>query len=93
MDSLKAADGQTFPWKTSIGLILIEHRMIREGEELQANGQTFVGPLLYVSRSRLKHNAILNRAGRYGSAQAHTFCPTFYRKTLRWILNPGSLLL
>jgi len=61
--SLKAADGQTFPWKTSIGLILIEHRMIREGEELQANGQTFVGPLLFVSRSRLKHIAILTEPG------------------------------
>lgn len=61
--SLKAADGQTFPWKTSIGLILIEHRMIREGEELQANGQTFAGPLLYVSRSRLKHIAILTEPG------------------------------
>lgn len=63
VSSLSAEEGQTFPWKTSIGLILIEHRMIREGEELQANGQTFVGPLLYVSRSRLKHIAILTEPG------------------------------
>jgi len=61
--SLSAEEGKTFPWKTSIGLILIEHRMIREGEELQANGQTFVGPLLFVSRSRLKHIAILTEPG------------------------------
>lgn len=63
VESLSAAEGQTFPWKTSIGLILLEHRMIRDGEELQANGQTFTGPLLFVSRSRLKHIAILTEPG------------------------------
>ena len=62
-DSREITTGRTFPWKPSIGLILLDWRMIREGESLFANGRTFTGPLLFVTRSRLKHIAIVTEPG------------------------------
>lgn len=62
-DTREITRSKKFPWKTSIGLILLEWKMIREGETLRANGRNFDGPLLFVTRSKLKHIAILSEPG------------------------------
>ena len=62
-DSHEITTGRTFPWKPSVGLCLLEWRMVREGEEIFVNGQTFEGPFLLVTRSALKHIAIVTEPG------------------------------
>lgn len=62
-DSREITTGRTFPWKPSVGLCLLEWRMIREGETVSANGRTFEGPFLLVTRSSLKHIAIVTEPG------------------------------
>jgi hypothetical protein len=62
-ETREITSSKRFPWKTSIGLILLEWEIVREGQTLQANGRTFEGPVLFVSRSKLKHIAILSEPG------------------------------
>lgn len=62
-DSREITTGKTFPWKPSVGLVLIEWRLVREGETLRANGRIFQGPVLHVTKSRLKHIAIVTEPG------------------------------
>ncbi len=43
-----------FPWQSSIGAIPLKVKKIRSGETVQANGQTFQGPLVLVVESKLR---------------------------------------
>jgi hypothetical protein len=62
-DSREITTGRTFPWKPSVGLCLLEWRMVREGETVFVNGRNFDGPFLLVTRSSLKHIAIVTEPG------------------------------
>ena len=62
-DSREITTGRTFPWKPSVGLCLLEWRMVREGETTTVNGRSFEGPFLLVTRSALKHIAIVTEPG------------------------------
>ncbi len=62
-DSREITTGRTFPWKPSVGLCLLDWRMVREGESVFVNGRNFDGPFLLVTRSSLKHIAIVTEPG------------------------------
>lgn len=52
-----------FPWRPSVGLKLLQWRMVREGETCHANGRTFVGPLLLVTDSSLTEIGLVTTPG------------------------------
>lgn len=52
-----------FPFRPSLGLINLRYRKIRQGETLQANGRSFVGPFLFVYESELDELGIVTRPG------------------------------
>lgn len=66
-DSREITAGRTspdpFPWKPSVGLQLLEYRMVNEGEVVAVNGRSFEGPFLLVSRAQLVHIAIVSEPG------------------------------
>ncbi len=49
---LHAAD-HNFPWQASIGAKVLQKEYVPPGQSRQINGQTFVGPFIHASRTRL----------------------------------------
>lgn len=47
-----------FPWEVSVGGDVIEKQFIPDGETLNANGQSFDGPILYVTKFELNELSI-----------------------------------
>ena len=61
-----AANG--YVWRASMGCELIgESQIIKPGENLYANGQTFKGPLIYWPKSRLKEASVLGNGADHTS--------------------------
>ena len=48
-----ASSRNGFPWQASIGAGVEEHEFVREGQNVQVNGQTFPGPVNVVRRATL----------------------------------------
>jgi hypothetical protein len=64
-DSREIIEGREndFPWKPSIGLVLLEYHVVPAGQTYRANGREFVGPILAVTRSILKEVGIVTMPG------------------------------
>ncbi len=61
-----AANG--YQWRASMGVELIgDPQIIKSGETLYANGQTFKGPLIYWPKSRLKEASVLGNGADHTS--------------------------
>lgn len=52
-NEVTAAGKNGFPWQASIGARVIERKFVASGETVTVNNQTFKGPLIVATRSRL----------------------------------------
>ena len=64
---VRESAGKGFPWKCSMGAVIHEAEFIRAGESVQANGQTFQGPLTLVRRATLEEITFCGTAGDRGT--------------------------
>ncbi len=60
---IRASSKNGFPWRGSIGLGSMSYEFIEAGISVQANGQTFTGPLLLVRHSVLNEVSFVTVAG------------------------------
>ena len=51
--------GKTYDWQLSIGADVIEAVAVPEGEERAANGRTFKGPILMITKSKLREVSVV----------------------------------
>jgi hypothetical protein len=54
---------KNFPWRPSVGLQMLETRQVPSGQRIVVNGREFVGPILWVTRSRLKEISFVTIPG------------------------------
>lgn len=63
-----AESGRQSRWQLSIGADVVECRRVRERESVRCNGRDFAGPLLLVTRSRLREVSVVAVGADSGTA-------------------------
>jgi hypothetical protein len=60
---IRSSSKRGFPWRASVGLTNMTYEIVEAGARIQANGQTFDGPLLYVTSAELVEVSFVTIAG------------------------------
>lgn len=77
--------GRKYDWQLSMGADVIEAVAVPEGEERTANGRTFKGPILMVTKSRLREVSVVAVGA---DADTHLRIAASFRNNNNGIQNP-----